>query len=120
MRNSEPLSMRLRAMREDHDLTQEQVADILGIRQQYYSSYEKGIYELPVRHLMTLARLYHCSVDYILGLTEFRHSISKLQEPFENAITVGILLSHSLSLNSQKRKLQLEYLEYLQAIQNSR
>ncbi|WP_156136513.1 helix-turn-helix transcriptional regulator [Candidatus Soleaferrea massiliensis] len=118
MRNSEPLSMRLRAMREDHDLTQKQVADVLSIQQQYYSSYEKGIYELPVRHLRTLARLYHCSVDYILGLTEFRHPINKLQEPFENAITVGILLSHSLSLNSQKRKLLLEYLDYLRAIQN--
>ena len=118
MRNPERISVRLRAMREDYDLTQRQVADVLGIHQQYYSSYKKGIYELPVRHLRTLAKLYHCSVDYILGLTEFRHPINKLQEPFENSITVGILLSHSLSLHPQKRKLLLEYLDYLQAIQN--
>lgn len=41
---------RLRNQRIDHDMTQAQVAEILGISQQYYSLYEKGVYDLPLRH----------------------------------------------------------------------
>lgn len=44
----------LRGLREDHDLTQAQVAAVLGTTQQVYARYEKGINELPVRHLRAL------------------------------------------------------------------
>ena len=47
MRNPERISVRLRAMREDYDLTQRQVADVLGIHQQYYSSYKKAFMNSP-------------------------------------------------------------------------
>lgn len=59
---------RIRALREDHDLTQQQVAQVLGTTQQVYSRYEKGENELPIRHLITLCRFYRVSADYILGL----------------------------------------------------
>ena len=59
---------RIRALREDHDLTQQQVAQVLGTTQQVYSRYEKGENELPLRHLITLCRYYRVSADYILGL----------------------------------------------------
>lgn len=58
----------LRELREDRDLTQAQVAKVLGTTQQVYSRYEKGINELPVRHLLTLCRFYQVSADYLLGL----------------------------------------------------
>ena len=58
----------LRELREDHDLTQAQVAELLGTTQQVYSRYEKGINELPIRHLVCLCRFYRVSADYILGL----------------------------------------------------
>lgn len=58
----------LRDLREDHDLTQTQVAELLGTTQQVYSRYEKGINELPVRHLITLCRFYKISADYVLAL----------------------------------------------------
>ncbi len=58
----------LRELREDNDLTQKQIADILGTTQQVYSRYEKGINEVPIRHLITLCRFYNVSADYILGL----------------------------------------------------
>lgn len=58
----------LRELREDRDLTQAQIAQILGTTQQVYSRYEKGINELPVRHLLTLCRFYRVSADYLLGL----------------------------------------------------
>ena len=59
---------RLRDLREDRDLTQAQIARLLNITQQVYSRYEKGINELPVRHLVTLCRFYGVSADKILGL----------------------------------------------------
>jgi len=59
---------RIRDLREDHDLTQQQVADILGTSQTMYARYERGANELPIRHLITLCKLYGVSADYILGL----------------------------------------------------
>lgn len=58
----------LRELREDRDLTQAQVAQVLGTTQQVYSRYEQGINELPVRHLRTLCLFYRVSADYLLGL----------------------------------------------------
>lgn len=61
---------RIRELREDSDLKQEFVANLLQTTQQVYSRYEKGINEMPLRHLITLARFYNVSVDYIVGETD--------------------------------------------------
>lgn len=61
---------RLRDMREDHDLTQAQVADYLGMKQPQYYRYETGIRDIPTDVLIRLARLYATSTDYLLGLTQ--------------------------------------------------
>ena len=58
--------IRLRALREDNDLTQVQVARFLGTSQTMYARYERGANELPVRHLKALCRLYNISADYLL------------------------------------------------------
>ncbi len=58
---------RLRDLREDSDLTQRQVAEILGIDQRVYSTYETGKRDLPLQHLITLADFYHVTTDYLLG-----------------------------------------------------
>ena len=63
---------RLRALREDNDLTQQRVAEILGTSQTMYARYERGANELPVRHLVTLCKLYNVSADYLLGLSDQR------------------------------------------------
>lgn len=70
---------RIRDLREDHDLTQEQVAQMLGTSQTMYARYERGANELPIRHLIKLCRYYHVSADYILGLddTHFNGDIRK-------------------------------------------
>ena len=60
----------MRDLREDRDLTQEAVAQVLGTSQTMYARYERGANELPIRHLLTLCRFYHVSADYILGLPE--------------------------------------------------
>lgn len=60
---------RIRELREDSDLMQKDIAQLLGTTQQVYSRYEKGENEIPVRHIITLAKFYKVSTDYILGLT---------------------------------------------------
>ena len=61
---------RLRDLREDHDKTQQQIADILGTSQTMYARYERGANELPIRHLLVLCSYYGVSADYILGRTD--------------------------------------------------
>ena len=60
---------KLRGLREDNDLTQTQVADILGTSQTMYARYERGANELPIRHFITLCRFYNVSADYLLDTT---------------------------------------------------
>ena len=59
---------RLRAAREDADLTQKQLAEYLGIKQQQYSAYETGQNEMPVRYLKKVCEATNLSADWILGL----------------------------------------------------
>ena len=61
---------RIRDLREDHDKTQQEIADVLGTSQTMYARYERGANELPIRHLIALCRYYKVSADYLLGLTE--------------------------------------------------
>lgn len=61
---------RIRALREDNDYTQEQIAKLLGTSQTMYARYERGANEMPIRHLITLCRYYKVSADYVLGLND--------------------------------------------------
>ncbi len=61
---------RLRDLREDNDLTQNQVAEYLEMKQPQYYRYESGVRDIPTDVLIKLAALYKTSVDYILGLTD--------------------------------------------------
>ena len=61
---------RIRDLREDNDLTQEQVAEYLNMRQQQCSRYERGLSDIPTDVLIRLAKLYKTSTDYILGYSD--------------------------------------------------
>ena len=63
---------RIRDLRQDHDLTQAQLATILGMSQTGYSKYETGENDVPTTILMKLADFYQTSVDYLLGRTRPR------------------------------------------------
>ena len=54
-------------LRVDHDLTQQQVADILGIQREVYRRYEKGSRTIPIEFLIQLADYYGVSIDYLVG-----------------------------------------------------
>lgn len=60
---------RLRDLREDMDMSQKQISEIIGIQQTVYSRYERGFRTIPIEHLLALADFYDTSTDYILGRT---------------------------------------------------
>ena len=57
---------KLRGLREDNDLTQHQIAVVLGTSQTMYARYERGANEMPLHHLITLCKFYNVSADYFL------------------------------------------------------
>ena len=57
---------RIRGLREDNDLTQTQVAEVLGTSQTMYARYERGANEIPLHHLVTLCKFYNVSADFLL------------------------------------------------------
>ncbi|MDE7242497.1 MAG: helix-turn-helix transcriptional regulator [Oscillospiraceae bacterium] len=61
---------RIRAFREDKDMTQAEVAEILHCSQRVYSNYERGDIDIPTEILRTLALLHNTSTDYLLELTD--------------------------------------------------
>ena len=66
--------MRIKDLREDHNLTQAEVAKYLNIKQNTYSQYETGQRQLPLSCLIALAKFYKTSTDYILELTNKKES----------------------------------------------
>ncbi len=64
---------RIRDLREDHDLTQKQVAKQLNCSQQVYSNYELGQRDIPTDILIKLSSFYNVSTDYILGVSNNPH-----------------------------------------------
>lgn len=64
---------RIRALRENIGKNQTEIAKILGTSQSYYSEYELGKRELPIKHLIKLCNYYQVSADYILGIKNKAH-----------------------------------------------
>lgn len=69
---SVPYHSRIRRIRTDRRQSQQSIADVLGISRRTYSDYERGILRIPVEHLITLARYYDVSMDYITGVSNLR------------------------------------------------
>ena len=64
--------LRIRDLRDDNDLNQTEVAELLNVHQTTYSDYELGRLNVPVSALHILADYYHVSVDYLLGRTDVK------------------------------------------------
>lgn len=75
----------LKKIREDSDLKQEQIAEVLQTTRQYYSEYENGKREIPIRVYIKLAKFYNVSIDYLAGLTNKRKPIDD-----ENSTSITI------------------------------
>ena len=59
---------RIKDLREDNDKTQKEIAELLNMKHQQYARYESGMREIPLHHLITLAKFYNVSLDYLAGL----------------------------------------------------
>lgn len=68
---------RIRGLREDKDMTQQAVADMLHICQRTYSDYENGKTRIPVESLLVLAEYYDVSIDYISGASNIKNTYPK-------------------------------------------
>lgn len=69
--------LRIRDLREDADLTQKQIAELLNTNQSNYSKTERGLKALSMEEAVKLAQFYETSVDYLLGLTDQREPYPK-------------------------------------------
>lgn len=67
---------RLKDLREDHDLTQDQLVKILGMHKTTYTNYEQGKREIPFSLVIRLAKLYNVSIDFIAGLSDEPRPVS--------------------------------------------
>ena len=68
--------MRIKELREDLDLTQQEIADYLHIKQNTYSQYENGHRQISIDMLIMLARYYNTSIDYLVRETDKKERYS--------------------------------------------
>ena len=66
---------RLRDLREDNDMTQSDVANLLGTAREQYNKYELGKQEIPFHHVITLAKHYNVTIDYLAGIVDVPRKI---------------------------------------------
>lgn len=87
----------LRKIRLSKKYTQEKIATILQTTQQQYSKYERGEQEIPIRHIVTLARQYNVTTNYLLGIDTYmtpeedKSKFQQLYEKIENTIDEAVI-----------------------------
>ena len=74
------MNLRLRELREDHDLTQAQISRYLNMSQTGYSKYETGENDIPTKILINLAYYYNTSIDYLLGITDIQKPYARSKD----------------------------------------
>ncbi len=87
---------RLRDLKEDADLTQKQVADIIGVSMNHYGKYERGETDIPLEKAIILAQYYDVCLDYLAGLTNQRKILSVKDQ-------IALITMYQ-ALNSQNQK----------------
>lgn len=100
----------IRGLREDNDLNQSQIANIISSTQQQYSKYELGISEMPAQSIVKLADYYNVSTDYLLGKIDSSNIIT-------DKLTLNIFANINELTQSEKISL-LDYINYLKYKRN--
>ena len=109
----------IRELREDRDLTQSEIANLIGISQQQYSRYENGESEIPLQALSVIADYYSVSTDYLLGRKDCFYGVPGLDKKVTAERTADEVLNEILSLGAAGRAAVVEYIT-LQAMKESR
>ena len=104
----------LRDMREDKDLNQSDIAELIGTTQQQYSRYETGESELPLRVLYILTDYYGVSADYLMGRIDCMSGVPGLDKKVTPERTAGEVISAILSLDAADRTAVVEYITLLE------
>lgn len=113
------LQERLKDLRTDHDLSQREIANTLGITQQIYSAYETARSELPIRHLVRLAEYYQVNTEYLLGLTDYKYPLEELNKPFLENISFAGMTTLMVALKKQERRSAFDFLLFLNSKKNN-
>lgn len=103
---------RLKDIREDKDLTQNDIAKILNIKQPTYSSFENGTKIIPLKHLNTLSNFYDVSLDYLTGLSDKRENKNIINELNKNTIGKNIKqvrIDNKLTLRELAKELKTSH-----------
>ena len=94
------MRLRIRDLREDQDLSQQQIADYLMCDQSLYSKYEREERAVPLEIMVKLAEYYHTSIDYLVGLTDRKTPYPRAKYmPVLSLNSAGILLGVRLLFN---------------------
>ena len=100
----------LKDFRNDNDMKQTDIAEMIGTTQQQYSKYETGESELPLRALSILADFYGVSADYLMGRTDCREGVADMNKKLVGDYTVGAFTSDMQFLDGEGRKAVMEYI----------
>jgi len=98
----------LKDMREDRDIKQQTIADLIGTTQQQYSKYENGESELPLRALIILADYYDVSADFLIGRKGDYYNVPGLEKKVLKDLTAGEVLDDIQSLSKEGRAFVVE------------
>lgn len=94
---------RLKDLREDFNCTQSQIAEFLRITRPQYSLYESGKRDIPVLILLELAQFFHCSIEYILGLSYIKNQPTSLS----NSLIVDLdMMQYTPPTDEQKKQIK--------------
>lgn len=111
------LGSRLKELRENKNIKQYQIADVLHISQQAYSRYENGQVELPLGMLIQLADYFDVSIDYLLGHSMTQKDYDVIKDHMILDHTVLDILQDLNSLSTDRQKSLFDYLGYLKSQQ---
>ncbi len=113
IKNNKELHETLFELRTIKGYNQTEIANVLGIRQQTYSTYEKGYNDIPTRHLLKLSNFYDVDIDYLLGNSTSRDDSIDLNVPFTAEYTIGEFLALCLSLKGEDRNTLYDMASFL-------
>ena len=110
---------KIKNLREERHLKQRQVADFLGISQQAYSYYELDKRELPARHVVSLAKLYQVSTDFLLGADSAPSPSGSydVNATFIQGVSLKEVMVSLGQLDKNSRQELIRYLSYLNSAQ---
>ncbi len=110
-----PTPQILRELRIKRDVKQRSIAKYLGVAQQTYSNYEKGLSAIPLHHFNKLCDYFGVSADFLLGRTTYEQTVEEIEDFYLPGVSLGEVCSRITTLSLERRKQMIDHLSYLLA-----